>query len=86
MAESGYPDYEANEWWVIVAPAGLPKDILIKLNSELDRIMKLPDVREKLASLGVDPIGGSPEQASAFMKSEMDKWSTVVKGGKIKEN
>jgi tripartite-type tricarboxylate transporter receptor subunit TctC len=79
MAESGYPDFEANEWWVIVAPAVLPKEILAKLNAEVDRIMKLPDVQEKFAGLGVEAIGGSPEQASAFMKSEMDKWTKVVK-------
>ena len=62
-----------------MAPAALPKDILAKLNSEIDRIMKLPDVQEKLAGLGVEPIGGSRDQASAFMRSEKDKWTKVVK-------
>jgi len=79
LAESGYPDFEASEWWAIIAPAGMPKDILARLNAEIDRIMLLPDVQDKFATLGVDRIGGSPDQSSAFMQSEMEKWTKVVK-------
>jgi tripartite-type tricarboxylate transporter receptor subunit TctC len=84
MAESGYPDFEANEWWGIVGPAGLPKDIVAKLNAEIDRIMKLPDVQEKIATMGLEYIGGSPEQATAFMKYEAEKLTKVVKAAGLK--
>lgn len=84
MVASGFPDFEAVEWWAVVGPAGFPKDILAKLNAEINRIVKRPDVQENLTMLGIEDIGGTPEQASAFMKSEMEKWTRVVKAVGLK--
>jgi len=83
MNESGYPGFEGNEWWAALAPAGVPKDIVAKLNAEMQRIMKLPDVMDRLSQLGVTPTGGSPEQLEKFLRVEMDKWAKVIKEANI---
>ena len=84
LAESGYPGFDASEWWAILGPAGMPADVVAKLNAEIDRIMKLPDVKARSAELGIEYIGGTPEEARAFMKSEMEKWSKVVRSAGLK--
>ena len=84
LAESGYPGFDASEWWAILGPAGMPADVVAKLNAEIDRSMKLPDVKARSAELGIEYIGGTPEEARAFMKSEMEKWSKVVRSAGLK--
>jgi tripartite-type tricarboxylate transporter receptor subunit TctC len=84
LAESGYPGFDASEWWAILGPAGMPPEVVAKLNAEIDRIMKLPDVKARSGELGIEYIGGTPEEARAFMKSEMDKWSKVVRSAGLK--
>jgi len=84
LAESGYPGFDASEWWAILGPAGMPAEIVARLNGEIDRIMKLPDVKARSSELGIEYIGGSPEEARAFMKSEMEKWSKVVRSAGLK--
>jgi len=84
LAESGYPGFDASEWWAILGPAGMPAEVVAKLNAEIDRIMKLPDVKARSAELGIEYIGGTPDEARAFMKSEMDKWSKVVRSAGLK--
>ena len=66
-------------WYGILAPAGTPPDIVKKLNAEIIRIVNLPDVKERYASLGAEPLYGSPEQAADFIKRELEKWAKVVK-------
>lgn len=84
LIESGFPDFEAAEWFAVIGPAGIPRDVAAKLNSEINRAMHLPDVQAKIASLGTNFIGTTLEQTAAFMVSEMEKWSKVVKDAGLK--
>jgi len=79
------PGYAAESWFVLVAPAGTPAAIVNRLSSEIDRILKKPDVVERFKGLGADPVGGTPEQLAKFIAAETTKWQQVVKasGAKI---
>ena len=84
IAESGYPGFEVNNWYAIVAPAETPKPIIAKLNSEANAILNAPDVRERIASLGNEPAGGTPEELEQRIKNEMQMWSKVFAKSKVK--
>ncbi len=73
FAEGGLTDYDASSWYAIHVPAGTPKAIIAKLNAELARIVKLPDVSERLRLMSAEPVGGTPEQLDAFVRSEFAK-------------
>lgn len=79
LAESGLPGFEATSWFALTAPAGLPKDVLARINAETIRVMNLPDVREKLTALGLDVAPGTPEALSSHVQAETIKWAKVVK-------
>jgi tripartite-type tricarboxylate transporter receptor subunit TctC len=79
LAESGLPGFEATSWFALFAPAGLPRDVQMKINAETARVLAMPDVKEKLATLGLDPSPGTPEQLATLVQSEMTKWAKVVK-------
>lgn len=79
IAESGYPGYEAVGWVGIAAPARTPPAILDKLNAEMLKILGQPDIRERLNALAFTPIGDTRAQFAAYIKSELAKWSKVVK-------
>jgi tripartite-type tricarboxylate transporter receptor subunit TctC len=79
VAESGLPGYAMGTWFGIVGPAGMHHDIIILLNGEIDRILKLPDVREHLATMGADPVGGTPEQFENLIRSEVAKFARLAK-------
>jgi tripartite-type tricarboxylate transporter receptor subunit TctC len=85
VAESGLPGFEALQWFGIFAPAGTSKDIVTRLNGEIVKTLRLPDVRERLSSLGADVVGNTPEQFAAFQKADTAKWAKIVKqsGAKI---
>jgi tripartite-type tricarboxylate transporter receptor subunit TctC len=83
VAESGVPGYENSSWSALGAPAGTPREIIMKLNSELAAILKLPDVQERSTAVGADIIGGTPEQFADYLKSEIAKFERVVKEAKI---
>lgn len=82
-AEAGLPGYEANAWYGFLAPAGTPVDVVAKLHDEIVRILQTPEMKERLAQQGADPVGNTPEQFAAFIKSEMTKWAKVVKDSGI---
>jgi tripartite-type tricarboxylate transporter receptor subunit TctC len=84
FAEAGLPGYEANGWYSMHAPAGTPAAIVAKLNSEIARIIKLPDIQERFRQLGTDGGGGPPEQLNAFVRSELSKYSKVIRDAGIK--
>lgn len=84
IAEQGYPGFDVVAWFGIWAPAGTPPDVLRKLNTEIDAILKLPDVVERLTGLGVEIMGGSREAFSAYHRSEFDKWTTFLRNTGIK--
>jgi tripartite-type tricarboxylate transporter receptor subunit TctC len=79
IAEQGLPGFEATSWFAIFAPANTPKDIVAKLNAEVLRVFKLPDVQDKLKTLGLDAILSSPDELSAYQQAEIRKWAKVVK-------
>jgi tripartite-type tricarboxylate transporter receptor subunit TctC len=72
------PGYEAEAWFVLVAPAGTPQPIIDKLSAEVDRILKKPEVAERFAKLGATPVGGTPKQLGDFIAAETRKWQQVV--------
>jgi len=84
VAEAGLPGYEATSWNGIVVPAGTPAPIVARLNSEINKILAAPDMRAKLADLGYEPIGGTPEEFGAYMTREEAKWGKVVKASNLK--
>jgi tripartite-type tricarboxylate transporter receptor subunit TctC len=79
IAEAGLPGFEATSWFALYAPANLPRDVQMKINAETLRVMALPDVKEKLAGLGLEIATGTPEALSALMQAETAKWAKVVK-------
>ena len=85
IAEAGVPGFEVSSWQGVFVPAGTPTDIVTKLNAEIVRIIGLPDIQRRLADIGADPVGNTPNQFIAFIKTELDKWQKVVKasGAKI---
>ena len=84
LAETGVPGYEAYSWVGIVAPAKTPKAIVTRLNQEIVDILKQKDVAEKLNQQGALPVGDTPEQFAAYIKTEIDKWGAVVRAANIK--
>jgi tripartite-type tricarboxylate transporter receptor subunit TctC len=83
VAESGVPGYEAASWYGVLAPAGTPRPIMEKLNSEIVRIARTPEVRERLAADGADPVGSSPEEFAAYIKLELARWARVIDQARI---
>lgn len=81
--EAGIKDYESLSWSGIVAPAATPKAVINKLNQAIARILKMEDVKQRFASLGVDPVGGTPEAFARHIRTESDKWSKLIKTAKI---
>ena len=84
VAESGYPGFEAANWHGLLAPAGTPSAIIRKLHLETVKALALPDLRAKLADLGIEEIGNSPDAFAAVIKSEIPKWAKVIKEAGIK--
>ena len=83
MAEAGMPGYELTNWFGLVVPAGRPRDIVTWINADIVKILKMPDVRECLLGMGLDPVGNAPEQFGGYIKSETAKWGMVIKEGGI---
>jgi tripartite-type tricarboxylate transporter receptor subunit TctC len=79
VAESGFPDFEASSWFGLLGPAGLPSDIALKLQAEIARALRIPEIRDRLVQLGADPVGSTPEEFGAYMRAETAKWAKVVK-------
>ena len=83
VAEAGYPQYAMSTWYGVVVPTGTPSEIVSRLNGEIAKILALPDVRERLAGLGAEPLGGSPEQFGQLMQSEVTKFAQVIKDANV---
>jgi tripartite-type tricarboxylate transporter receptor subunit TctC len=84
IAENGYPGFEAPAWWAVLAPAKTPPEIIKRMNEELNKVLKNPEVAKKLDAQGIDVMGGSTAQASAFIDKQMNIWAKVVKDNGIK--
>jgi tripartite-type tricarboxylate transporter receptor subunit TctC len=79
IAEQGLPGFDVTAWFAIFAPAGTPKEIVVRLNAEALRLYKLPDIQEKLKTLGLDPVLSTPDELGRVQESEVVKWARVVK-------
>jgi tripartite-type tricarboxylate transporter receptor subunit TctC len=84
LAESGLPGYELSPWFGVVAPAGVPKELVTRLNTTIDGSLKSPDVLQRLGALGYEPLGGSAEQFAATIKADIGKYAKIVKAAGIK--
>lgn len=84
VSEQGIAGFDAVGWFGLAGPAGMPKDVLNRLSSEVNRVMNLPEVREKSMAMGAEPAPGTPEEFDAFIRAEIPKWANVVKTGAIK--
>lgn len=84
VAELGMPDFEAVSWGGVLVPAETPKPVIAKLNAEINRILKMPDVRESLAKTGSEVAGGSPEEFEKYITFETAKWGKVARVANIK--
>jgi tripartite-type tricarboxylate transporter receptor subunit TctC len=78
VAESGLPGYEAANWYGFLAPAKTPKDIIDRLNHEIVKILRLPEVKDRLAGLGAEPVGNTPQQFGELIRSDLTKWKAIV--------
>jgi tripartite-type tricarboxylate transporter receptor subunit TctC len=84
IAEGGVPGYEVTNWYGVMAPAGIPKDVLAKLNTELVRILKQPDVQQRFSGEGGDVGANSPDEFAKFIRNEITKWDKAVKASGAK--
>ena len=84
VAESGYPTYEVTNWHGLVGPKGVPKEIVDRLNKEVNEALTSPDAAKLLAADGLEPAGGSPQELAAILKDEMARWARVVKQAGLK--
>jgi tripartite-type tricarboxylate transporter receptor subunit TctC len=84
LAEQGFKGAEAYAWFALLAPAGTPSEVVGKLNAEANLALRQPDVADKLASLGMTPVGGTPEQLGAFIRADIDKWAKLIRARSIK--
>ncbi len=85
MVEAGVPGYEATAWFGMLAPANTPRDIVVKLNLEINRVLQLPEVLARISQQGsAEILGGSPEQFGVFIRDEVAKWANVVKETGVK--
>jgi tripartite-type tricarboxylate transporter receptor subunit TctC len=81
--DSIYPGFESDNWYAIFLPAGTPKEVVSKLNAEIVKALKSPDIREFITKEGGDPVGSSPEELTKYFKREIDKYAKVIKAGNI---
>lgn len=84
IAESGVEGYEVVGWNAVFAPHGTPPEIVAKLNTEIGKILQTPELIQRMASLGFDPAGGTPEQLAAYVRTETEKWGKAIKAAGIR--
>lgn len=84
VAESGVKNFDGASWQGVVMPAGVPRDIVVKLHEILAKSLKTPEARERLLALGALPSGNSPDEFAAFIKAETEKWAKVAKAAHIR--
>ncbi len=85
MDESGFPGFDVTTWWGMFAPVGTPAAIVDKLNRETVKIMATPEMREKLAAIGLEPMGGTPAEFAAAIRAEAPYWERLIKEAGVKQ-
>jgi tripartite-type tricarboxylate transporter receptor subunit TctC len=84
VAEAALPGFDVTVWFSVLAPANTPRDIVTRLNGEIVKALKTPDMRERLSQQGAEPVGNTPEEFSAVIKRDLAKWSKLVKDANIR--
>ncbi|MBV9190718.1 MAG: tripartite tricarboxylate transporter substrate binding protein [Betaproteobacteria bacterium] len=85
VAESGYPGFDADSWYGLLMPAGAPPAIVQRMNAEVNKLLSLPDVRERIGAEGGEALGGTPQRFTALLKADLAKWGDAVRqsGAKV---
>ncbi len=86
LAESGLSGFESNQWWGLFAPLELPHEVLARLNLEMNKALKSPDLKKRFAEQGIDVGGGSPADLAAYLQNDYNKWGQIIKTGNIAIN
>ena len=86
MVESGFPDFDATGWFGLMAPAGTSPAVVDKIQRDAVSILSLPELRKKFDELGLEPIGNTPAEFAAAIKSEISQWAKVIKEAGIKQD
>jgi tripartite-type tricarboxylate transporter receptor subunit TctC len=84
VAESGIVGFESTSWGGVMAPGGTPAPIVASLHNKIVQVLAMPDIREKLVSMGVEVVGGTPEEFASYLKAEIDKWTSVIQAAAVK--
>jgi tripartite-type tricarboxylate transporter receptor subunit TctC len=84
IAETGVKDYEAATWYGVLAPARTPRPVVTRLHGEIVKILRAPETKERLLAQGFEPVGSSPDEFGAYIKSEIAKWGKVIKAAGIR--
>jgi tripartite-type tricarboxylate transporter receptor subunit TctC len=84
IAEAGYPELDADAWIGVLVPAGTPQDVVALLHREILKTITQPDMKERMSTLGFDPVGTTPEEFTAQMKVELERWAKVIRAAKIR--
>jgi tripartite-type tricarboxylate transporter receptor subunit TctC len=85
MDESGFPGFDVTTWWGMFAPVGTPATIVDRLNRATTKIMATPQMREKLAAIGLEPMGGTPAEFAAAIRAEAPYWEHIIKEAGVKQ-
>ena len=84
IAEAALPGFESNQWWGLYGPVGLPANVVTRLNTELNKVLRSEDLRKKYAVDGIEAAGGTPADLAVYLKTDFDRWAKVVKAAGIK--
>jgi tripartite-type tricarboxylate transporter receptor subunit TctC len=84
LIEQGIPDFDVNAWFGVLAPAGTPRDIVLRLNAEAVKALRLPATRERLENVGLKPAPNSPEEFAGFIRGELERWAKVARAANIR--
>ena len=79
VAEAGMPEFEVDTWYGVLVPAGVPREVVARLNGELVKLMRTPEMRDRLATMGIQPLASTPDGFGEFLKSEVARWGKVVR-------
>ncbi|MGY4367845.1 tripartite-type tricarboxylate transporter receptor subunit TctC [Bradyrhizobium sp. LB1.3] len=85
MQEAGVPDFDISSWQGYFGPAGLPKDIVTRLNAEIRKIVEKPEIKAQLATLGMDAFSGTPEQLGTFVNEQLVLWEKLIREAGIEK-
>jgi tripartite-type tricarboxylate transporter receptor subunit TctC len=86
IAEAGFPGFEAPAWWAVLASAKTPPELVKRMNEELNKTLRNPEVANKLQAQGIELAGGSVERAKSFIDNQIDTWAKVVRDNNIKSD